>query len=147
MTTAAAPGPEDEIRALIDDWLTAIRAGDLDAIMAHYAPGVTAYDAVMALRFQGAAAYREHWRMCLSMCPGPMTFETDAPEIAAAGDLAFAHCLIRCGGPDDTGKVNASWMRMTAGYRRTGGRWKIVHEHFSAPFDPESGKALFELTP
>jgi hypothetical protein len=22
-----------------------------------------------------------------------------------------------------------------------------VHEHFSAPFDPESGKALFDLEP
>ena len=29
-------------------------------------------------------------------------------------------------------------------YRRA---WRIAHEHFSAPFDPESGKALFDLEP
>jgi ketosteroid isomerase-like protein len=38
-------------------------------------------------------------------------------------------------------------MRGTVGYRRTGGRWLIVHEHYSVPFDPESGKALLRLEP
>jgi PhnB protein len=32
-------------------------------------------------------------------------------------------------------------------FRKTNGTWMIVHEHFSAPFDPESGKALFDLEP
>jgi hypothetical protein len=38
-------------------------------------------------------------------------------------------------------------MRASAGLRRRGGKWLIVHEHFSAPFDPASGKALFDLEP
>ena len=38
-------------------------------------------------------------------------------------------------------------MRATVCFRKTGRAWRIVHEHFSAPFDPESGKALFDLEP
>jgi ketosteroid isomerase-like protein len=33
-------------------------------------------------------------------------------------------------------------MRVTFCCRKAAGRWKIAHEHFSAPFDPESGKVL-----
>jgi ketosteroid isomerase-like protein len=36
---------------------------------------------------------------------------------------------------------------VTFGCRKTNGKWKIAHEHFSAPFDPVSGKALFDLQP
>ena len=38
-------------------------------------------------------------------------------------------------------------MRVTVCFRRTGGRWLIAHEHFSVPFDMESGKALMNLEP
>jgi ketosteroid isomerase-like protein len=61
--------------------------------------------------------------------------------------VAFAHGLCRCGAKDESGEEKTSWMRFTTCYRRTSGSWKIVHEHFSAPFDVESGKALFDLKP
>lgn len=140
-------GAAREIQTLVEAWLNAVRSSDLDAIMAHYAPGVIAYDAIMALQFKGAAAYRDHWQACLAMCTGPMTFEIHDLAVVAEGDTGFAHGLVRCGGPDETGEVRTSWMRMSGGYRRSGGRWHIVHEHFSAPFEPQSGKAIFDATP
>ena len=36
---------------------------------------------------------------------------------------------------------------MTVCYGKIDGDWKVVHEHFSSPFDMQSGKALFELQP
>jgi ketosteroid isomerase-like protein len=39
------------------------------------------------------------------------------------------------------------WLRATVGYRKTDGRWLVVHEHVSVPIDMESGKALFDLKP
>jgi ketosteroid isomerase-like protein len=60
--------------------------------------------------------------------------------------VAFSHYLTRCGAIEN-GEEKASWMRVTVGYRKTNGKWIIVHEHFSAPFDMESGKALFDLKP
>jgi len=138
---------EAEVRALIDKWLSAVRANDLDGIASHYAPDILAFDAIAQLQFKGVDAYKKHWQACLAVCPGAMTFEIHDLSITAGDDVAFSHCLCWCGGTDENGEEKASWMRMTAGYRKANGKWKVVHEHFSAPFDMESGKALFDLQP
>jgi ketosteroid isomerase-like protein len=39
------------------------------------------------------------------------------------------------------------WVRATLGCHRIGGRWVIVHDHESAPFDPETGEAIIGLAP
>jgi uncharacterized protein (TIGR02246 family) len=138
---------EAEIRELLDDWVRAARSQDLDAIVSHYAPDIVSFDAIVALQFKGVDAYRKHWEACFSMCPGEMTFEIHGLNIVADRDVAYSHCLCRCGATDESGEEKTSWMRGTTCYRRIDGRWKIVHEHFSAPFDPTSGKALFDLKP
>jgi uncharacterized protein (TIGR02246 family) len=137
---------EPEIRALMNDWLKVVRASDVNGIMSHYAPDILAFDAIAQLQFKGKEAYGKHWEACLAMCPGPMIFEIHDLQIAPAGDVAFSHYLTRCGAIEN-GEEKASWMRATVGYRKTNGKWIIVHEHFSAPFDMESGKALFDLKP
>ncbi len=138
---------EADIRKLIVSWEKAASAGDLDAIMSHYAPDVVAYDACVALQFKGIDAYRKHWQMCLSMCSGPMSFKMHDVHIGTSDEIAFSHSLNQCGGTDKDGNQHLSWMRVSSAYRKINGQWRIVHEHFSAPFDPESGKALFDLKP
>jgi ketosteroid isomerase-like protein len=81
------------------------------------------------------------------MCPGPMIFEVHDLAIEAGDNIAFGHYLVRCGTVAEDGKEDAGYMRVTFCCRRTSGKWKIAHEHFSAPFDPESGKALLRLEP
>jgi uncharacterized protein (TIGR02246 family) len=135
------------IRTLLDDWAKAARAGDLEGIMAVYAPDVLSYDAIAQLQFKGAEAYRKHWEMCVEMCSGPTTFEIHDLGIEAEGGVAFAHYLLRCGGTGPDGKEQTGWMRVTVGCRKERGRWRIAHEHFSVPFDMESGKALLGLEP
>jgi ketosteroid isomerase-like protein len=34
-------------------------------------------------------------------------------------------------------------MRATACFRKIGGRWRVVHEHVSLPFDPETEKVAY----
>jgi uncharacterized protein (TIGR02246 family) len=136
-----------EVRELIDRWVTASRAKDIDRIMSCYAPDVRAFDAIAALQFKGVEAYRKHWEACLAMCPGPMTFEIHHLNITAGDDMAFCHYLGRCGGTDEHGEEKAGWFRVTVCCRKTNGQWRVVHEHFSAPFDPQSGKALLDLKP
>jgi ketosteroid isomerase-like protein len=136
-----------EVSGLIDDWASAVRAKDLDAIFAHYAPDILAFDAIAQLQFKGTKAYRTHWQACMAMCPGQMIFEVHDLTVSAGDDVAFCHYLSRCGGAGAEGEEKVGWMRASAGLRRRGGKWLIVHEHFSAPFDPSSGKALFDLEP
>jgi ketosteroid isomerase-like protein len=105
------------------------------------------FDAVSQLQFKGVDAYRKHWEACLSMCPGPMIFEMHDLNIAAGNDVAFCHCLTRCGATGENGAEKAAWMRVTVCHRKANGKWLVVHEHFSAPFEMESGKALLDLEP
>jgi uncharacterized protein (TIGR02246 family) len=136
-----------EIRGLIEDWAKAAQASDIDRIMVAYAPDVLSFDAIAQLQFKGADAYRKHWEACLAMCPGPMIFEIHELGIETGDDIAFAHYLLKCGATGEDGKEQTGWMRATVCCRRTRGRWLVAHEHFSAPFDPESGKALLRLEP
>ncbi|MEG5263964.1 nuclear transport factor 2 family protein [Pseudomonas sp. JDS28PS106] len=143
----ANPDAEAQIRSALERWSAAVRDKDLPAIMAYYHPDIVAYDAIVALQFKGQDAYRAHWEYCLGMCEGPMLFQQQELVIHAAGEVAFAHWLNHCGAEDEHGEMKGSWMRGSAGYLLTAEGWKAIHEHFSAPFDMESGKALFNLDP
>ncbi|RWU25060.1 DUF4440 domain-containing protein [Pseudomonas alkylphenolica] len=139
---------ENEIRQLIERWIPAVRARDVDTITAIYADDILAFDAVQALQFKGKAAYRAHWQVCMEHCPGEMVFEVEQLQIHATPELALAHWLNRCGPAEGEGAEDKTcYMRASVGYRRIDGQWKVIHEHWSAPFDMESGAALFSLRP
>lgn len=144
--TARKLSPEDEVRAFLDGYFAAVRAGDLGRIVAHHASDVVAYDAIAQLEFVGLDAYKAHWKSCLEMYRN-MTFEPRTPIVAACGDVAFGHWLACCGGTGADGKESSGWVRATFGARKVDGGWRIVHEHYSLPFDPTSGKALTDLVP
>jgi uncharacterized protein (TIGR02246 family) len=137
---------EARLRESIDAWAKAVRNRDLPAILAHYAPDVVAFDAVGPLRFVGRESYADHWRGCMTMCPGEMIFELRDVQVVVAGDHAYACWLCRCGTTDGK-EEQCAWMRATAVWRRSEEGWRIVHEHSSAPFNPETGKAVFDLVP
>ncbi|WP_122315627.1 nuclear transport factor 2 family protein [Pseudomonas cichorii] len=146
-TTIDNDNAREQIQASLERWAMAVRNKDLDAITAYYHPEVIAFDAIIQLQFKGLEAYREHWKYCLGMCEGAMLFEMQDLTVHADGEVAFAHWLNHCGSAEEGGEMKGSWMRASAGYRMTAEGWKAVHEHFSAPFDMESGKALFDLQP
>lgn len=136
-----------ELKAVIDRWVEASRKKDLDAIMDCYAPDVRAFDAIGPLQFTDAAAYRAHYEVCLGTMPGEMIFEVHQLTIEPGDRVAFASYLGHCGCTDEHGELQAGWMRATLCFRRQEGAWKIAHEHYSNPFDPETGKTLLELEP
>jgi ketosteroid isomerase-like protein len=138
---------EAEIRARLNQWAKALRTKDLAAIMAAHAPDVLAFDCHSRLQMKGADAYRAHLEACLPCIQGWMTFEIHDLDITAEGGVGFCHYLARCGAAGADGKEHSSWFRGTACLRRTSGTWQIVHGHFSAPFDPASGKAMLDLEP
>lgn len=146
-TSTTHVSAEAAILELQESWLAAVRDKDIEAITAHYASDIVAFDAISQLQFKGVEAYRKHWEECMAMCQGPMTFELHEVSISADEHVAFCHALVNCGGTNDKGEMESGWTRMSAGYRRIDGRWLVVHEHFSAPFDMASGKAMFDLEP
>ena len=142
MTTSS----ESLLRQQIDSWMQAVRERDIDAIVAPYAEDVVAFDAIQALHFKGKAAYRAHWEACMAFCPDGAIFDMEQLQVHASPELAIAHWLNRCGSAEE-GAEGGCYMRVTAGYQRIDGEWKVIHEHWSAPFDMETGAALFTLKP
>jgi len=139
-----------DVAQVYDQWIAAAVSQNVEDIMQLYTDDVVAYDAVLALRFEGKSAYREHWQRCMELCPSDgkqPVFRLRDLQVHSAGDLALAHGLLLCGHTDDAGHAETAWMRVTTGMRREQGRWRIFHEHFSSPFDMPSGKAMFHLQP
>jgi uncharacterized protein (TIGR02246 family) len=136
---------EAQIRREIDEWVKAVRAKDLNKVMAYYSPDVVTFDAVPPLQSRGPATYRKNWDECFAMFPGPIGYEHRDLQITAGDELAFAHALGRMTGTTTKGEQVDMAFRVTACYRKIGDKWVVVHEHVSAPFDPKTNKAVLDL--
>jgi uncharacterized protein (TIGR02246 family) len=131
---------ETLIRQLHDEFEAALKAKDMDRIMAQYAPDVIAFDAVGALQFKGAPEYRAHWERCFEHCPGDGFFEVHELHVEVSSELGYSRMLNHCGGPNAEGQMQTAWMRATRVWGRRNGEWRVIHEHFSMPFDMETGQ-------
>jgi uncharacterized protein (TIGR02246 family) len=138
---------EAQIRELVDNWVKAVRAKDIDGVMSHYAPDLLSFDVMPPLQYVGAEAYRKLWEMCFNEFQGSIGFEMRDLRISASDDVAFCHSLNRLTGTMKNGEKNDMWARATVGFRKIDGQWLVTHEHASVPFDPESGKASLDLKP
>jgi ketosteroid isomerase-like protein len=135
------------IKAVLESWQQAVVDENLDKIMSHYSDDIVSFDAVKALHIIGKPNYTDHWKYCMQLCGGGIIFEIHQLNIQHSSDLAFCHYLSRCGSVQDFGNENVGWMRATVCMRHQNGEWKIAHEHYSSPFDPETGKAIFDAQP
>ena len=138
---------ESEIHAVMDNLANAIRAKDVDALMAHYAPDVLTFDLLPPLQYQGADAVRKRVSQWFSSFQGPIGLEMLNLSITAGDDVAFCSSLNGSTGTDKDDAKIEMWWRATNGFRKVDGKWLVTHGHSSEPFDTASGKALVDLKP
>jgi len=144
---AATSTDEAKIHQLLDNWVKAFRAHDLDAIMSMYAPGVVAFDIAPPLQYVGVDEYKKDYKEFLDQFEGPIEVEYRDLHIVAGKDVAFATGLERMMGTMKNGQKFDSWVRFTSGFQKIKGQWKDTHDHVSVPVDFDTGKALLELKP
>jgi ketosteroid isomerase-like protein len=138
---------EAEIKRVIEGWVEALRARDIDGVMSIYAPELVSFDLVPPLRYVGADTYRKHWLEGWSSIQGPMGYEVHDLDITVGDDVAFTRSFNRLSATLNTGQKTDVWLRWTACFRKIGGKWLIVHMHASVPFDMETGRAVLDLKP
>jgi ketosteroid isomerase-like protein len=138
---------ESEVRALFDGQFAAIRAKDLDRLMAVYAADVVYFDVVPPLQYAGSAALRGRFSAWFGGFQGPIGMEARELNISTSGDIAVAHWLSRASGTLTNGREVGSWVRATSCCQRSDHRWLITHEHISLPVDVASGSAVTDLLP
>lgn len=146
-TESAQARDEAQLRQLIADQMSAICAKDVDRIMNHYAAETIVFDVKPPFQTRGADAWRRTWEACLPYFPDSFQTEMRDLSLTVSGDVALAHWLFRFTGMEKDHPAMQTWLRSTAGYRRIRGRWQIVHEHVSVPFNPETSQAAFTLEP
>jgi ketosteroid isomerase-like protein len=147
MATANRGADEAAVHAVLESLADAVRAGDVEAMLAQCAANMVVFDLVAPLKHEGAAELRQIWKQALAGFEPPLDYDFQQLHIEVEGDLALARCLNRFGGTRNDGARVVNWMRSTFALRRLQGRWKIMHQHVSAPFDMTTGKALLELHP
>ena len=138
---------EGAIRALVDTFVKAIRAKDVDRVMSAFAPQVVSFDLGPPLRHGGGAAFSRRWQALFQSIPGAIDYEVHDLQVAVGNGVAFSHSLNRMAGTTATGGAMDRWLRWTACYRKVGGQWRIVHEHVSVPVDVQHGTAVLNARP
>jgi PhnB protein len=140
---------EARIRELIEQQAGALCAKDVDGALRPYAPDLVKFDLAPPLQHAGPQALdRGELAGWFATWRGALGYEVRGFRITASGDLAFGHGFVRISGTKTSGERNDVWARQTLCLRKTGGAWRIVHEHTSVPFYMDgSFKAAVDLKP
>jgi len=66
-------------------------------------------------------------------------------EVMADGNVGVAHSLQHFTWTDKDGKPGEGTFRVTDGWHKVNGKWKMFHSHVSFPIDAATGKAEMNL--
>jgi uncharacterized protein (TIGR02246 family) len=131
---------------IFDAYKAAVLARDVDALVALYDREVCVFDLWGKWSHHGVDAWREMivgWFDSLGT--ERVVVGWDDIDTLASGDLATAHAVVTYQGVSAEGQpLRAMQNRLTWVLRQKSGAWKIVHEHTSAPLDPETMKAILK---
>jgi uncharacterized protein (TIGR02246 family) len=125
---------EDEaaLRELIAQWAKAVRDENLPGIGANHDPDILMFDVPPPLLSRGLDAYMATWQLFYPSQVRPIAFDFDEVEITAGSDVAFATAIGHCNYMEH-GKETDLNFRLTMGFRKGDGGWRITHEHHSVP--------------
>jgi ketosteroid isomerase-like protein len=139
------PYAEAQVRQRIADRERAIAAKDVDRIQAHYHEDVVLLDVKPPYRTVGIEELRRVWDSALPCLADSFQVETRDLRIVLSGDVAVEHRLFRLGGLPECHSAGQTWIRGSAVWHKDQGRWRIVHDHWSVPFDPQTSRAVLTL--
>lgn len=136
----AAPARAQEQGAkIVDDaWVKAANAGDVEALVALYAPDAVLYTPD-AMEARGTAAIRSQYQAMFSAntvsnASINCTYQT-VGDLSVGWGTATLTMTPKGGGAPQTMTV-----RVTAGVKKINGKWLYVADHASVPMGPSPGK-------
>jgi ketosteroid isomerase-like protein len=138
---------DETIEEMLGTYADAVRRKDVDRFVALYDDDVRVFDMWERWSYDGADA----WRQMVGEWFGSLGSEQVAVEFAdvqtvVGDDVAAAQAFVTFKGLSAEGEeLRAISNRLTWALRKTPeGRWKVVHEHTSAPVDFETGKVRLQ---
>ena len=136
------PDDERRIRELVETWVAAVHAGDLDTVLRDHAEDIVMFDVPPPDDgIRGIDAYREAWPPFFEWQASGAQFELVELDVTAGADVAYAFALLRCAEPAQLAAQPGLRLRLTVGLRKEGDRWVVAHEHHSFPDRSVGGEA------
>jgi uncharacterized protein (TIGR02246 family) len=136
-----------ELRAVVEERIAAVTSKDPKPLAARQHPDVITFNVLPPLHARGSAAVEEATRAWFDGYASDIGYEVHDLHVTVDGDVGFCSFLYHVTGTLTTGDEVDMWVRATLGCQRVNGRWLIVHDHESVPFDATTGQALISLTP
>lgn len=139
----AQSNDEKQIRALEDNFIAAVNAKNLDAIMKMYVPGneLFVFDISPPRQYVGFDAYLKDWKAFLDGSKGPVHADISDLSITTDGKLAYSHSIQHLSGTNADGSLWEFNARVIDCYRKVDGKWLVTVESVSVPVDMATGKA------
>jgi ketosteroid isomerase-like protein len=138
---------EAGIREEFQRWFFESRRKDTAGCMTHFAADALSYEHVAPLQYQGVEAIRKVCQAGFDVFQGSIDYQIRGLAIAASGELGFAYGLNHVTGETPDGRTLETFTRGTWCWRKIDGKWRVAHQHLSAPFDAKTGKAALLLKP
>jgi ketosteroid isomerase-like protein len=138
-----------EIHEILNDHAKALRAKNVDLMVAHNAADFVSCNLAPPLWRKGKDANdKAGIQAWFDTWDGPIVSESRDVVVEIDGDLAFAHGLTHMSGTKTDGETVSLWLRSTDCFRRRDGKWQLAHSHSSVPFYMDgSYRACVDLTP
>ncbi len=136
---------EQVIRGLIDDWYAALGRGEAAGLATAYAEDVAVANLAPPLWASGEQTYIENMKEWFSTFDGPLRGEAEKLSIAVGDSVAFANGVSHIVGKKKSGFVMDMRTRLTLCFEKRDGKWLVMSEHTSVPFDMQSFKPLIDL--
>ena len=137
---------EKTILQIFDTYKAAVNAKDVDAFVSLYDQDVVVFDMWGEWSYQGIEAWR---RMVIdwfgSLGNERVMVEFNNAQVITEHSIAIAHAFVTFKGVSAEGEMlRAMHNRFTWVLKNREGRWKILHEHSSAPIDFETSKVILQ---
>ena len=124
---------EAAIIDLVENWAKAVRARNLERILANHSPDILMFDIPPPLQSKGIEEYKRTWDLFFSWAQDSGIFDIVEMSVTAGNDVAFVTAIMRCAGQEPTGEKTDLQFRLTVGLRKLNDQWVVTHEHHSLP--------------
>lgn len=138
--------PQQPVLQILDAYKAAVNAKDVDVFVSLYAPDLIAFDLWGEWSYRGIEAWRKMVTAWFgSLGDESVVVEMDKAQVIAEPQLAVVSAFVTFKGISAEGQeLRAMQNRFTWVLKNRAGEWRIVHEHSSAPIDPETSKGILK---
>ena len=136
-----------ELHDLVDERVRAVAARDGKTLGARQHPEVLAYGVLGTLSSVGNDAVDEQMYAWFDGYRDGPRYTVYDLHVDADGSLGYCAFVYHVEGTLNEGTEVSMAVRATLVCKRFDGRWLVVHDHESVPFDPATGSALVDLQP